>query len=94
MVIRHARSPRPASGPGSRYTARAATSRFRPARHTDVAVLARLLTTRDQWLTRMLHEHRVLTTHQIAALAYTSPAPHSDAFAPSTNTQSSIPSVP
>ncbi|WP_267244534.1 replication-relaxation family protein [Streptomyces sp. PR69] len=64
--------PRPASGPGSRYTARAATSRFRPARHTDVAVLARLLTTRDQWLTRMLHEHRVLTTHQIAALAYTS----------------------
>ncbi|MEV7523728.1 replication-relaxation family protein [Streptomyces sp. NPDC091371] len=64
--------PRPASGPGSRYTARAATSRRRPARHTDVAALARILTPRDLWLARMLHEHRVLTTHQITSLAYTS----------------------
>ncbi|MEU6509721.1 replication-relaxation family protein [Streptomyces sp. NPDC046942] len=64
--------PRPAVGPGSRYTARAATTRPRPARHTDVAALSRLLTARDLWLARMLHEHRVLTTHQIASLAYTS----------------------
>ncbi|MCL7377038.1 replication-relaxation family protein [Streptomyces sp. 35G-GA-8] len=65
--------PRPAHGPGSRYTARAATTRPRPARHTDVAALTRILTDRDMWLARMLHEHRVLTTHQIAHLAYTSP---------------------
>ncbi|KUO19157.1 replication-relaxation family protein [Streptomyces dysideae] len=64
--------PRPAIGPGSRYTARASTTRPRPARHTDVAALSRILTARDLWLTRMLHEHRVLTTHQIASLAYTS----------------------
>ncbi|MFF3911041.1 replication-relaxation family protein [Streptomyces sp. NPDC001848] len=64
--------PRPAVGPGSRYTARAATTRPRPSRHTDVAALSRILTARDLWLTRMLHEHRVLTTHQIASLAFTS----------------------
>ncbi|MCQ4081839.1 replication-relaxation family protein [Streptomyces sp. RB6PN25] len=64
--------PRPAYGPGSRYTARAATTRPRPIQHHDIAGLARLLTTRDMWLVRMLHEHRVLTTHQIARLAYTS----------------------
>ncbi|OIJ87097.1 hypothetical protein BIV25_39965 [Streptomyces sp. MUSC 14] len=64
--------PRPAVGPGSRYTARAATTRPRPARHADVAALTRTLTARDLWLARMLHEHRVLTTHQIASLAYTS----------------------
>ncbi|MBD0741675.1 replication-relaxation family protein [Streptomyces sp. CBMA152] len=63
--------PRPAVGPGSRYTARAATSRARPAgRYTDVAALARRLTGRDVWLVRMLHEHQVLTTHQIVRLAY------------------------
>ncbi|WP_107645007.1 replication-relaxation family protein, partial [Streptomyces sp. Ru87] len=44
----------------------------RPSRHTDIAALTRTLTGRDLWLTRMIHEHRVLTTHQIAALAYTS----------------------
>ncbi|AZM48791.1 hypothetical protein DMB38_26125 [Streptomyces sp. WAC 06738] len=64
--------PRPASGPGSRYTARAATTRRRPSRHTDIAALSRVLTARDLWLARMLNEHRVLTTHQIASLAYTS----------------------
>ncbi|MFE4832712.1 replication-relaxation family protein [Streptomyces sp. NPDC056672] len=64
--------PRPAHGPGSRYTARAAVTRTRPSRHPDVATLARRLTGRDLWLARMLHEHRVLTTHQIARLAYTS----------------------
>ncbi|GAA2110085.1 replication-relaxation family protein [Streptomyces synnematoformans] len=64
--------PRPASGPGSRYTARAATTRRRTTPHTDIAALSRILTARDLWLTRMLNEHRVLTTHQIASLAYTS----------------------
>ncbi|MEU7487557.1 replication-relaxation family protein [Streptomyces sp. NPDC042319] len=64
--------PRPASGPGSRYTARAATTRHRPGRHTDVATLARRLTDRDMWLARMLHEHQVLTTNQVTRLAYTS----------------------
>jgi len=65
--------PRPAHGPGSRYTARAATTRPRTVRNTNVAALSRTLTGRDLWLTRMLHEHRVLTTHQIANLAFTSP---------------------
>jgi hypothetical protein len=65
--------PRPSYGPGSRYTARAATTRRRsPGGHTGVAALARSLTSRDLWLVAMLHEHRVLTTHQIARLAYTS----------------------
>ncbi|MGW3626191.1 replication-relaxation family protein [Streptomyces sp. NPDC000880] len=64
--------PRPAFGPGSRYTARAATTRPRPARHAEVATLARRLTSRDMWLARMLYEHQFLTTHQIARLAYTS----------------------
>ncbi|ABD12076.1 hypothetical protein ThrDRAFT_02527 [Frankia casuarinae] len=34
--------------------------------------LARHLTARDRWITRMIHEHRVLTTHQIAQLGWTS----------------------
>ncbi|ABW12201.1 hypothetical protein Franean1_2778 [Parafrankia sp. EAN1pec] len=33
--------------------------------------LARHLTPRDRWITRMLHEHRVLTTHQIVELGWT-----------------------
>ncbi|MCQ8835311.1 replication-relaxation family protein [Streptomyces malaysiensis] len=67
--------PRPASGPGSRYTARAALTRPRPTppRHrTDPAALARSLTARDLWITAMVHEHRVLTTPQIARIAFTS----------------------
>ncbi|MCO8308889.1 replication-relaxation family protein [Streptomyces sp. RKCA744] len=67
--------PRPASGPGSRYTARAALTRPRPtpARHsTDPAALTRSLTARDLWITAMVHEHRVLTTTQIARIAFTS----------------------
>ncbi|MEU2263629.1 replication-relaxation family protein [Streptomyces sp. NPDC019645] len=64
--------PRPASGPGSRYTARAATTRRRHhTRPVEVAALARHLTARDQWLARMLHEHRVLTSHHIRHLAFT-----------------------
>ncbi|AHH98535.1 hypothetical protein KALB_5173 [Kutzneria albida DSM 43870] len=48
-----------------RTTPRAATTGEHHAR------LAHRLTTRDRWITRMLHEHRVLTTHQIAATAFT-----------------------
>jgi hypothetical protein len=36
------------------------------------AVLAWRLTPRDKWITRMLWEHRVLTSHQITALAFPS----------------------
>jgi protein involved in plasmid replication-relaxation len=36
------------------------------------AVLASRLTPRDRWLIRMLHEHRVLTSTQITALAFPS----------------------
>ncbi|MCE7009919.1 replication-relaxation family protein [Kibdelosporangium philippinense] len=36
------------------------------------AVLAFRLTPRDRWIIRMLHEHRVLTSHQITALAFPS----------------------
>ena len=35
-----------------------------------LAALAARLTGRDRWLLRMLHEHRVLTTTQIAQLAF------------------------
>lgn len=35
-----------------------------------LATLAHRLTDRDRWLARMLHEHRVLTTGQIAELAF------------------------
>lgn len=34
------------------------------------ALLAHRLTERDRWLARMLHEHRVLTTNQVAELAF------------------------
>ncbi|MFD3705802.1 replication-relaxation family protein [Nocardia sp. NPDC058658] len=36
------------------------------------AALAVRLTARDRWLLRMLYEHQVLTSHQIAALGFTS----------------------
>jgi hypothetical protein len=45
------------------------TARF-SARH--LAALATRLTERDRWLIAMLHEHRVLTTHAIARMAFTS----------------------
>jgi hypothetical protein len=45
----------------------------RAANTTDhQAVLAWRLTPRDRWIIRMLHEHRVLTAHQITALAFPS----------------------
>lgn len=66
--------PRPAHGPGSRYTARAATTRVRPPTPgrtmADIVALTRRLTLRDRWLTAMLHEQRVLTAPQITRLAY------------------------
>ncbi|MDH6223644.1 replication-relaxation family protein [Streptomyces sp. MJP52] len=64
--------PRPASGPGARYTPRAATSRprSRAVRYIDIAALSRHLTERDMWLSRMVHEHKVLTSHQITRLAF------------------------
>ncbi|WP_084487740.1 replication-relaxation family protein [Nocardia sienata] len=37
----------------------------------DMTVLVARLTERDRWILRMLHEHRVLTTNQLAALAFT-----------------------
>ncbi|MBF6456045.1 MULTISPECIES: replication-relaxation family protein [Nocardia] len=37
---------------------------------TDHARLVVRLTTRDRWILRMLHEHRVLTTLQLAALGF------------------------
>ncbi|MEU5834153.1 replication-relaxation family protein [Streptomyces diacarni] len=67
--------PRFPHGPGSRYTARAAFSRTRPnrqVRNINLAPLVQRLTERDQWLAWMLHEHRVLTTQQIARLTFPS----------------------
>ena len=57
-----ARPPRPAdpAPPPARFSAR------------HLAALATRLTARDRWLIAMLHEHRVLTTHAIAHMAFTS----------------------
>lgn len=38
-----------------------------------LAGLAPRLTPRDRWIVRMVHEHRVLTTHQIEQMAFPSP---------------------
>ncbi|MET9296871.1 replication-relaxation family protein [Streptomyces sp. NPDC003077] len=66
---------RPTARPRSAYVPRAATKRRRPsqprATRTDVTTLAARLTPRDRWLTEMLHEHRVLTSHHITTLAFT-----------------------
>ncbi|MFE3444983.1 replication-relaxation family protein [Nocardia sp. NPDC059180] len=49
---------------------------LRPARRSatlpgsEHAALAMRLTRRDRWILRMLHEHRVLTTPQLAVLAF------------------------
>jgi hypothetical protein len=40
------------------------------ARRAHLAILASRLTPRDQWIVAMVHEHRVLTSTQIAALAF------------------------
>ncbi|WP_040698608.1 replication-relaxation family protein [Nocardia vinacea] len=52
----------------------------RPERRTvrprpvDTTALVARLTERDRWILRMLHEHRVLTTNQLATLAFPTPA--------------------
>ncbi|MFE6158789.1 replication-relaxation family protein [Streptomyces sp. NPDC056486] len=65
--------PTTSSNPG--YVPRAASRRRRPAQpdraRTDLARLATRLTPRDLWLIEMLHEHKVLTSHHITALAFT-----------------------
>ena len=40
------------------------------ARRAHLAILAATLTERDRWVIAMVHEHRVLTSTQLAALAY------------------------
>jgi hypothetical protein len=40
------------------------------ARRAHLAILSSHLTPRDQWIVTMVHEHRVLTSTQIAALAF------------------------
>lgn len=60
------------SSPTQRYLPKPVTAEPpAPARRHHLAVLAAHLTTRDQWLLEMLHEHKVLTSHQIHALAFT-----------------------
>jgi hypothetical protein len=65
----------PTTNPNPGYVPRAAVRRRRPAQparsRTDLAQLATRLTPRDVWLAEMLHEHKVLTSHHITALAFT-----------------------
>ncbi len=62
---------RPAQQSDSRRPRPETRSRPRPL---DSAALVARLTERDRWILRMLHEHRVLTTNQLAALAFPTPA--------------------
>lgn len=59
----------------SGYVPRAASRRRRPPQphraRTDLTQLTTRLTPRDLWLIDMLHEHKVLTSHHITALAFT-----------------------
>lgn len=47
----------------------------RPVRRATLGALAANLTDRDQWILGMVHEHRVLTTGQITALAFSADRP-------------------
>jgi hypothetical protein len=67
MAIRPPRPQRALHAPTTRPRARSALSVGHHIR------LARRLTPRDRWLIRMLHEHRVLTTDQVTAMAFPSP---------------------
>jgi hypothetical protein len=60
---------RPVNPPATRTYRPAGTGRPHSSRHL-VAALAAALTDRDRWLTAMLYEHRVLTTHQVQHLAF------------------------
>ncbi|MFC7305108.1 replication-relaxation family protein [Streptomyces monticola] len=66
--------PTPTPDPRSGYVPRAAVRRRRPAQaaraRTNLAELTARLTPRDVWLTEILHEHKVLTSHHIAQLAF------------------------
>jgi hypothetical protein len=63
--------PAPALAAGLRDPVRPDRACGRLARSPGLlAALAARLTTRDRWLLRMLHEHRVLTTTQITQLAF------------------------
>ncbi|MBT2396670.1 replication-relaxation family protein [Streptomyces sp. ISL-100] len=65
----------PTTSPNPGYVPRAASRRRRPAQpsraRSDLAQLATRLTPRDVWLIEVLHEHKVLTSHHITALAFT-----------------------
>ena len=65
------------SDPARQHTLRHPRPRYdapRAANTTDhQAALAGRLTARDRWILHMLHEHRVLTTHHLTALAFPSP---------------------
>jgi Replication-relaxation len=64
---------RPVATPTSDRPAVAYSRRSRLPRGPELlAHLVNRLTPRDRWLLRMLSEHRVLTTHQIGAVAFTS----------------------
>ncbi|GGS97534.1 MULTISPECIES: replication-relaxation family protein [Streptomyces] len=67
--------PTTSSEPAPGYVPRAAARRRRPSQpaqgRTDLAQLSTRLTPRDIWLAEMLHEHKVLTSHHITALAFT-----------------------
>jgi hypothetical protein len=67
--------PTPTTGRAPSYIGTGATSAVpvRPRVSPElIATLATRLTPRDRWLLEILHEHRVLTTHQIQQLAFPS----------------------
>ena len=67
MRLHHPIQQRTLHGPrATRITPRAANTVEHRAR------LAARLTPRDRWIVRMVHEHRVLTTEQIQAMAFSS----------------------
>ena len=67
----HDHQSHPAARP-ARPPARPAPPRAPPTAAEHQAVLAGRLTPRDRWIARMLWEHRVLTAHQITAMAFPS----------------------
>ena len=66
--------PTPTTGRALSYIGAGTTSApVRPRVSPElIATLATRLTARDRWLLEILHEHRVLTTHQIQQLAFPS----------------------
>jgi hypothetical protein len=67
--------PTPTTGRAPSYIGAGTTTTAPPRPRVSpelIATLATRLTPRDRWLLEMLHEHRVLTTHQIQQLAFPS----------------------